>query len=313
MTAFSYFEGSEKKLEIILNRPFEGLRTNTDGRWNRIVEACGARIISRISSRLLDAYLLSESSLFVWDDRLLMVTCGQTVLIKSFIKMKKLLPKNRIAFLFYERKNMLYPGKQRSSFEEDLSVLERYFSGQHFRLGSLARDHVDVFYATMPNNNVTQDATFQLLMHELKPGLANIFGLNHSQPTFAATSTSSLGRLYEGMQTDDHLFSPFGYSLNGIKGGHYLTVHVTPQPGASYASFETNVIETDYSRITQAVTDIFSPQRLTAVLTSNVSGDLYDVLRSVTGPLKNYRITEQSHHELEGGYHNLFLNCERHP
>jgi S-adenosylmethionine decarboxylase len=311
MVATGFFEGSEKKLEIILMSPDPELRINDDGRWNRIVEACGAKIISRISSRRLDAYLLSESSLFVWDDRILMVTCGQTALIQSYISLMDLLGKRQLAFLFYERKNMRHPAKQRSSFEDDLRVIKRHLEGQHFRLGSHSKDYVDVFYTALVQKRTPHDATFQILMHGLAPDVARNFCSGHGQAGNPDAFLGGLRGLYPEMAVDDHVFAPYGYSLNGIKDSHYFAVHVTPQPGASYASFETNVIEADYTGIVQAVTGLFTPQRFTIVLTSNMNGNHQDLLGKVSRAVKNYCIAEASHFELEGGYASFFINCEK--
>ncbi|MEZ6189114.1 MAG: hypothetical protein R3F62_29460 [Planctomycetota bacterium] len=43
--------------------------------WERVVEAARAQILSQISTSQCDAYLLSESSLFVYDDRFALITC----------------------------------------------------------------------------------------------------------------------------------------------------------------------------------------------------------------------------------------------
>ena len=40
---------------------------------------------------------------------------------------------------------------------------------------------------------------------------------------------------------DDHLFDPCGYSINGLLGEQFLTMHITPQEHSAYVSIETNL------------------------------------------------------------------------
>ena len=103
------FEGPEKKLEIILSDPQTGLRDNSDGRWDRVVRASGAEILKRKYGNNLDSYLLSESSLFVWDDRILIITCGRTTPVKALPVMLEFIAADNVAYLFYERKNLNFP------------------------------------------------------------------------------------------------------------------------------------------------------------------------------------------------------------
>ena len=76
---------------------------------------------------------------------------------------------------------------------------------------------------------------------------------------------------------DAYQFTPCGFSANGVipapqgeAGTHYFTVHVTPEPICSYASFETNVPVGQKGRqtheIIQTVVDIFKPGRFSVTL-----------------------------------------------
>ena len=80
-----FFEGSEKKAEVIVDLGEKSLRSIDESFWSQLVSKCEATILSKISNESCDAYLLSESSLFVFDDRFTILTCGQTVLINSIL------------------------------------------------------------------------------------------------------------------------------------------------------------------------------------------------------------------------------------
>ena len=82
---------------------------------------------------------------------------------------------------------------------------------------------------------------------------------------------------YMDSRIDAYLFTPCGFSANGVIpapsgdfGTHYFTVHVTPEPICSYASFETNVPcgqkGRETTEIIQHVVDIFKPGRFTVTL-----------------------------------------------
>lgn len=79
-------------------------------------------------------------------------------------------------------------------------------------------------------------------------------------------------------RVDAYLFTPCGFSANGVvpapdqagSATHYFTVHVTPEPQCSYASFETNVPGRQSGRATveviEHVVDIFKPGRFSVTL-----------------------------------------------
>ena len=92
-------------------------------------------------------------------------------------------------------------------------------------------------------------------MYDLDPGVREGFVGGESRATRGARS------LLEGFTLDDHHFDPSGYSLNGIRGDRYFTVHVTPQLEGSYVSFETNFdFRQNPDALVQRVVDIFRPE-----------------------------------------------------
>ena len=72
---------------------------------------------------------------------------------------------------------------------------------------------------------------------------------------------SGIADLVPGMTLDELVFNPCGYSANGILDGSYFTIHVTPQPYCSFASFETNLPLEQYTALIAQVVAIFQPRR----------------------------------------------------
>lgn len=311
MTSTS-FEGPEKKLEIIFLSPQPELRSNQGGRWDKAAEASGSKIISSISGTYMDAYLLSESSLFVWENAVLMITCGHTSLVNALPEILKLVDKSNVKFIFYERKNFMFPCEQPSDFEEDVRRIEEFFPGKSYRLGPANYDHLHVFYWASPGAVPEADATLQVLMNTLDPRVMKLFSEEHIKTAEQAGKHSGLYRLYsrETLVTlsDDYLFSPYGYSLNGISGKNYFTVHVTPQPLSSYASFETNIVEKDYSRVIKNIISVFRPGKFSLALTTGMENGLIPLHSTVKNVLPGYMLTEKSLYGFDSGYTVTFLN-----
>jgi S-adenosylmethionine decarboxylase len=309
MTSTS-FEGPEKKLEIIFLSPQPEMRSNHDRRWDKVAEASGSKIISKISGTYMDAYLLSESSLFVWEDAILMITCGQTSLVNALPEILKLIDKSNVRFIFYERKNFLFPREQPSDFEQDVSRILEFFPGKSYRLGPANHDHLHVFYWASPEAVTQPDATLQILMKNLDPSVMKFFSQEHIKTAEQAGKNSGLYGLCprNKMISDDYLFSPYGYSLNGISDKNYFTVHVTPQTICSYASFETNIIEENYSQVIRDVTSIFRPAKFSLVLTTSMEHSFVLLHSTVKNVLPGYTLTERSMYGFDSGYTVTFLN-----
>ncbi|NOY94220.1 MAG: adenosylmethionine decarboxylase [Deltaproteobacteria bacterium] len=255
------FEGPEKKLELVV-RGQPSLRTLSEATWRGVVEAAGACVLSCLRGELVDAYLLSESSLFVWDDRLTMLTCGRTHLVDAVFAMLELFPAESVALLVYERKNEHFPERQPSTFVEDARLLRQHLPGRALRFGAEHEHRVMLYGTTAPFAPAPDDTTLEVLMHGIDP--------RWLETDFTAAAQHELAHrartLLPDFRVDEHIFDPAGYSLNAIRGDRYYTIHVTPQRVGSYASFETNMdFRGGLKALLQPVLDLFAPEAFDVV------------------------------------------------
>jgi S-adenosylmethionine decarboxylase len=144
---------------------------------------------------------------------------------------------------------------------------------------------------------------------------------------------------YPDARVDAYLFTPCGFSANGVipapdqagTATHYFTVHVTPEPQCSYASFETNVPGRQSGRetveIIEHVVDIFKPGRFSVTLFEakanqvdvrelGLTGDAVKVVESgmtrsaKMDKIKGYRRVDRIVHDFDG-YDLVFRYYER--
>lgn len=304
------YEGPEKRLEIILSSPVSGLRSDTDGRWKKVVRLSRAQIISKISNDFMDACLLSESSLFVREDRILLITCGKTAPANALPLLLDLAGKDRVAFLFYEQRNFV-PSGSPGEFEKDAAEISKCFPGKCFKLGNADHDYVNCFHCSPAPEKRQMQPVLQLLMHGIDPGVMQIFCRRGNGSAARTRSLSGLETLCDpDMKTDDHLFSPCGYSLNSIRGKDYLAVHVTPQPVNSYVSFETSIMENRQQIIGKAL-KIFRPARFSLLLRSGMDDRNSPSFKKVKSVIQGYAVTDRNLYESGCGYAVTFFNCIR--
>ena len=235
----SVFEGTEKKVELVVSPDHPPLREFGETRWRRVVERSGARVLSKISSDACDAYLLSESSLFVFDDHVTMITCGQTTLIDGIVEMLEFIDRDRIQVLVFERKNEHFPERQPTTFLDDAARLNRLIPGRAYRFGSAYDHRVQMFLSNQAYSPEPDDTTLEVLMHDIDEEASARFEAS-TQGGASLAERTGLARIFPGFTLDEHRFDPSGYSLNALDRDRYYTVHITPQSVASYVSFETN-------------------------------------------------------------------------
>ncbi len=249
------FEGPEKKLEVILKASSEiNFRRFDRPFWEELLRHVQARIVSSLSNEQFDAYLLSESSLFVWKDRFVLITCGQTTLVRAVAYLVSKIDSSEIAGLFYERKNEVFPHRQQTSFQDDVSVLKSHFDGRAFLFGDDAGYHISLFHLK-ERLSVEEDSTLEILMHDFDPRVADAFKSQQERRMLAR----SLSDIIPDYEVDEYFFEPAGYSLNAIHDRFYYTVHVTPQEFGSYVSFETNA-PVDPADVVRRLLELLSPR-----------------------------------------------------
>lgn len=236
----SFFEGPEKKLEIVVAPEHPPLRSLGEPFWRSIAEAAGAKVVSVLRTERSDAYLLSESSLFVFDDWFVMITCGRTTLVDAVPVLLRSIPPDAIAFLVYERKNEHFPEQQPTTFYDDARRLSSMVPGRALSFGDEHGRYVRLFHSTRPFTPETNDPTLEVLMHVIDEEAARQFAPGAIHGGRSLARVSGIDGILPGFSTSEHLFEPNGYSLNAVKGNEYYTVHVTPEATGSYVSFETN-------------------------------------------------------------------------
>jgi len=331
------FEGPEKLLELWFSDTEDQVSSSANGnqglrgiprlKWEAMLDEVHCKVLSVIEGHGVDAYLLSESSMFVWPHKLILKTCGTTTLllgIKTILQLAKDAGFSRGVWrAFYSRKTFMFPDMQKGphrDWKAEMAVLDGFFkNGSGYSVGPMNGDHW-LLYATIPDNAVLShpsqlheplpeastsasvmdcnlrrlsppDQTLEILMSDLDPSEAAAFyfpssedcasssagrraGLDISHSTgitdLFPTSSESQITIF-----DAYCFQPCGYSANvTMQSDRYATIHVTPELGWSYASFETNMefgrvgdgSKLDVKEVVQRLLRIFNPGTWTLTL-----------------------------------------------
>eukprot|EP00808_Paulinella_micropora_P011224 g67370.t1 len=321
-----FFEGPEKLLEILW-LPEEGstsLRTLPQSVWESVLKLVRCAILSKTSNDFFDAYVLSESSLFVYPNKIILKTCGTTTLLRALDCIIKIAKEKcgltLIDDLWYSRRNFFEPKKQlepHGSWKQEVSFLDSFVRGSSYILGSTNDMHWYVYVTDFHAPHSADEAhslephtpeestsfavppltkapsltlidaprtrpkqgtcTLEVLMHDLEESVIHKF--YNPEPenpkawpalTKAVTKESGVEQLIPGSVIDDYLFSPCGYSMNGLKGESYWTIHVTPQPSCSFASFETDYVNCDMAEMLKRVLAVFKPKLLSVSFIAHV-------------------------------------------
>eukprot|EP00116_Pleurobrachia_bachei_P005265 sb/3465527/ len=217
-------------------------------------------IRGEIKQGKVKAFLLSESSLFVWDDQLLLKTCGTT----TPLSLLHSLDKAGLQSVVYQHGAFLRPSEQQDGYrtfteiEKEVKDLVRLFNSPiNMIQPTMFADGSLEFNASL-NHKSAQ--FIDLKLSNLFPD--SLYNTASSQDHISSLFRSIFNR--SGKWTVDlYHFEPCGFSLNAVDntGEKYATVHVTPEHKFSYASFETNDIDLLMWEV-EFIVRIFEPRNM---------------------------------------------------
>ncbi|GAA6024499.1 hypothetical protein JCM11491_004837 [Sporobolomyces phaffii] len=201
------FEGPEKLLELwfapseqdVVDRGlplkggrkgkerWTGLRQVERSVWEGMLDEVQCKVLSVIEGEETDAYLLSESSMFVWPHKLILKTCGTTTLLLGLPTLLRIASEicgfKGVWRCFYSRKTFMFPDRQRGphkDWAQEMSFLDKLFENSSaYTVGRMNGDHW-LLYITPPRDDV-------LLPHALESSAS----LPPSNPKTALSSLST--------------------------------------------------------------------------------------------------------------------------
>eukprot|EP00795_Rhopilema_esculentum_P017791 gene17791-9469_t len=276
-----FFEGTEKLLEIWFKIPDfcdskSGLRKIPSEEYKKLVTYCNAEVVKASKNEHIDSYVLSESSLFVAKDHIVLKTCGKTKVLNCVEPLlhlaKKYLKVNDIQNMFYSRRVYLRPDLQEEeyqNFDQEMKLLQTFFPSGAFHKFGKEKGEEWYLYTTdhLSEHSDDPDVTLEILMSELDKEKMEQFTKSH--PDVDDKKESGIADIIPGSVHDGVLFDPCGYSMNGLSGDSYSTIHVTPQPHCSYVSYETNIQLENYDRLVTKVLETFKPGKFIVTLIAN--------------------------------------------
>ncbi|KAL7001312.1 S-adenosylmethionine decarboxylase proenzyme [Sarracenia purpurea var. burkii] len=316
------FEGYEKRLEISFFEPSifsdpegRGLRSLSKAQLDEILEPAECTIVSSLSNDHVDSYVLSESSLFVFPYKIIIKTCGTTKLLLSIPPILKLSDALSLSVrsVTYTRGSFTFPSAQsypHRNFSEEAAVLDSYFGkklgsgGNAFVMGSSDKHQKWHVYAASADSVPSCDPvyTVEMCMTHLDKEMSSVFFKNQSVSAAVMTCSSGIRKILPNSHICDFDFDPCGYSMNSIEGDAISTIHVTPEDGFSYASFEMvgydpEVVKLDC--LVDRVLACFNPSEFSIAIRADVGVKLLEQTCLLDG--KGYWLGDRCCEELGNG------------
>jgi len=288
------FEGSEKRLELDFYPSrcatySRGLRHLDRSQLDELMTLAQCEIVSYRTCETFDAYVLSESSLFVYAHKLVLKTCGTTKLLGCAERLLEFCAPLKMGLrrCKYTRASYKYPEVQpapHQSFEQEIDYLDDRFSkvlgskGAAHVLGN-SQDglqwHIYIADAEPHGSTVVHNArqTLEICMTGLsQDSVAPFWHMKNGGDAVGATEASGIRDLLAESEIDDFVFEPCGYSMNGLEGDAFNTIHITPEEGFSYASLELSGYKNlDVNQMVSKCAKVFNPKHLVVAVSTDAA------------------------------------------
>ncbi|KAK9063772.1 hypothetical protein SSX86_017644 [Deinandra increscens subsp. villosa] len=312
------FEGFEKRLEVTFFEPSifvdpegQGLRALSKAQIDEILNPAECTIVSSLSNEFVDSYVLSESSLFIFSYKIVIKTCGTTKLLLSIPPILKLAESLSLTVrsVRYTRGSFIFPQAQsfpHRSFTEEVSVLDSHFeklglASKAYVMGGFDKPEKWFVYSASAGPVPARDQvyTLEMCMTSLGREKASVFYKTESSSAATMTNESGIRSILPKSEICDFEFDPCGYSMNAIEDGAVSTIHVTPEDGFSYASFEAvgyDFKDESLEQLVQRVLACFEPGEFSIAVGADVASKCLETTCSID--VEGYRMEEKSYEEL---------------
>ncbi|EYU28926.1 hypothetical protein ABFS82_12G084400 [Erythranthe guttata] len=312
------FEGFEKRLEISFFEPSifadpegKGLQSLSKSQIDEILGPAECTIVSSLSNEHIDSYVLSESSLFVYPYKIIIKTCGTTKLLLSIPPILNLAKSLSLSVqtVRYTRGSFIFPGAQsypHRNFSEEVAVLDGYFG----KLGSGSKAYVmggsdkeqkwHIYSACAASVEAENPVyTLEMCMTGLDREKASVFFKKQSSSAALMTEVSGIRDILPESDICDFDFEPCGYSMNSIEGAAISTIHITPEDGFSYASFEAAGYDFKHVNLGELIDRVlycFEPSEFSVSVHAQLGAKMFQHIQALD--VKGYTHEERSIKEL---------------
>ncbi|KAG0087599.1 spermidine resistance protein [Podila epicladia] len=143
-----------------------GLRIVPKPVWDEMLAIVKCQVLNTIQNDCMDAFLLSESSFFVYPHKLILKTCGTTTLLMALPKILEIAQNycglEKVWRVFYSRKTFMFPDRQlhvHRDWKDEVAFLDRHFDhGSAYTVGKVNGDHW-CLYLTAPQDDCLSHIT----------------------------------------------------------------------------------------------------------------------------------------------------------
>ncbi len=277
------FYGPEKRLEVQIRENTLDLRDLPDNFWQKLVRAAGTNIVDKQVTDVVISFILSESSLFVWSNRLVLLTCGNTYPFAAVSMLLEKIAAADIIFWRCEQKGTANWPLNEKEFYTFSQGIKKSFPQLHYQnIINETGDTILFCQAGHTENDSTKNINQFLLQ-----------GLNchpNNDICFTAKEHPSnrpviLRQIFPEALHHYHNFSPCGYSENGLLGNGYYALHITPEKEHSYVGFDTDLDLHEHQYLLEHLLTIFKPSTMSVISFSDK--------KTLQSKITEYRLTGQ--------------------